>query len=74
MEAEISSKIGADKSQHTSDLQSYRSGYRPRRFDTRMGTIYLLVPKVRQGGYIPFFVSNRKRSEAALIQVVQRLS
>jgi transposase-like protein len=36
-----------------------------------MGTIYLLVPKVRQGGYIPFFVSNRKRSEAALIQVVQ---
>lgn len=71
MEAEISSKIGADKSQHTSDRQSYRSGYRPRRFDTRMGTIYLLVPKVRQGGYIPFFVSNRKRSEAALIQVVQ---
>lgn len=27
--------------------------------------------KVRQGGYIPFFVTERKRSEAALIQVVQ---
>ena len=26
---------------------------------------------MRQGGYIPFFVTERKRSEAALIQVVQ---
>ena len=34
-------------------------------------TMYLMVPKVRQGGYIPFFVTERKRSEAALIQVVQ---
>lgn len=36
-----------------------------------MGTMYLMAPKVRQGGYIPFFVTERKRSEAALIQVVQ---
>lgn len=71
MEAEISLKVGAEKSKHTADRQSYRSGYRPRRFDTRMGTMYLMVPKMRQGGYIPFFVSDRKRSEAALIQVVQ---
>ena len=49
----------------------YRSGYHPRRLDTLMGTMYLMVPKVRQGGYIPFFVMERKRSEAALIQVVQ---
>ena len=33
--------------------------------------MYLMVPKVRQGGYISFFVTERKRSEAALIQVVQ---
>mgnify|MGYP000422355555 FL=1 len=36
-----------------------------------MGTMYLVVPKVRQGGYILFFVTERKRSEAMLIQVVQ---
>ena len=30
-----------------------------------------MVPKVRQGGYIPFFITERKRSEAALIQIVQ---
>lgn len=30
-----------------------------------------MVSKVRQGGYIPFFVTERKRSETTLIQVVQ---
>ena len=30
-----------------------------------------MVPKMRQGGYIPFFVTERKRSEAAVIHVVQ---
>lgn len=29
------------------------------------------MPKLRQGGYIPFFVTEKKRSEQALIQVVQ---
>ena len=37
----------------------------------RLGTVYLSVPKIRQGGYIPFFVTEKKRSEQALIQVVQ---
>ena len=36
-----------------------------------MGTVYLLVPKVRKDGYVPFFVSERRRSEQALIAVVQ---
>lgn len=71
MEAEVSQKVGASKNQQEQARSTYRSGYRPRRFDTRMGSIYLMVPKVRNGGYIPFFVTERKRSEAALIQVVQ---
>ena len=71
MEAEVDQQLGAEKSQRTDGRSGYHSGYRPRRLDTRMGTMYLMVPKVRQGGYIPFFVTERKRSEAALIQVVQ---
>jgi putative transposase len=71
MEAEVSSRLGAEKHKHSNKRTSSRSGYRPRRYDTRMGTLYLLIPKVRNGGYIPFFVTARKRSEAALIQVVQ---
>lgn len=71
MEAEIETKIGAQKHEQSQTRTSYRSGYRPRRLDTRMGTIYLMVPKMRQGGYVPFFVTEHKRSETALIQVIQ---
>ncbi len=66
MEAEVDQQLGAEKSQRTDGRSGHRRGHRPRRLDTRMGTMYLMVPKVRQGGYIPFFVTERKRSEAAL--------
>jgi len=71
MEAEVESKLCAEKSERSSERQGYRSGYRVRRFDTRMGTMYLMVPKIRNGGYIPFFVEAKKRSEAALMNVIQ---
>lgn len=71
MEAEFSTKLGADKSERSSERNGYRSGYRTRRFDTRMGTMYLVVPKPRKGGYIPFFVTEKKRSEVALLNVIQ---
>ncbi|WP_418558138.1 IS256 family transposase [Hominenteromicrobium sp.] len=74
MEAEVSGQVGAGKSERADSRSGYRCGYRPRRLDTRMGTMYLMVPKIRQGGYIPFFVTERKRSETALIQVVQEES
>ena len=35
-----------------------------------IGTINLEIPKVRKGGYVPFFLDNRKRSEQALCAVV----
>ena len=65
MEAEVDQQLGAEKTQRTDGRSGYRSGYRPRRLDTRMGTMYLMVPKVRQGGYIPFFVTERTRKEIA---------
>lgn len=70
-EAEVSRQLGAEKNEQSQERKSYRSGYRQRRLDTRMGTMYLLVPKVRNGGFIPFFITERKRSEAALILVIQ---
>ena len=71
MEIEVARKTGAPKGSHSQGRTGYRCGYRVRRFDTRLGTVYLSVPKIRQGGYIPFFVTEKKRSEQALIQVVQ---
>lgn len=71
MDVEVAAKINAHKSERTDERKGYRSGYRVRRFDTRMGTMYLFVPKLRQGGYIPFFVSEKSRSETALLNVIQ---
>ena len=71
MQLEAESKVGAEKNKHSKERNTYFSGYRVRRFDTRMGTLYLMVPKLRNGGYVPFFVVERKRSEQALVQVIQ---
>jgi transposase-like protein len=71
MLVESSIKVGVDKGKHSRERKTYFSGTRLRRFDTRYGTVYLMVPKLRNGGYIPFFVTERKRSEIALMQVVQ---
>lgn len=71
MEAEVTAKVQAQKSERTDSREAYRSGYRVRRFDTRMGTMYLFVPKLRKGGYVPFFVTEKSRSETALLQVIQ---
>ena len=71
MDVEVAAKINAHKSERTDTRQGYRSGFRVRRFDTRMGTMYLFVPKLRKGGYIPFFVTEKSRSETALINVIQ---
>lgn len=71
MDVEVAAKINAQKSERTDSRQGYRSGFRVRRFDKRMGTMYLFVPKLRKGGYIPFFVTEKSRSETALINVNQ---
>ena len=71
MRIEAEAKVGAAKGQHSKDRTTHFSGGRARRVDTRMGTVYLVVPKIRKGGYVPFFISERRRSEQALIAVVQ---
>ena len=71
MQIEAESKVGAEKGKHTKDRKTYFSGARVRRLEMRLGTLYLYIPKVRKGGYIPFFITERKRSELALMTLVQ---
>jgi transposase-like protein len=71
MEAEVTAKIGAEPHERNSERTTHRNGYRERRWDTRLGTLTLNVPKLREGGYVPSFIEHRKRSEQALISVIQ---
>ena len=49
MELEVSEEIGAERYQRTEERKTYRNGYRKRRWDTRVGTVQLAIPKLRQG-------------------------
>jgi len=46
-------------------------GYRERTFDTRLGSLNLKIPKLRQGSYFPPFLEARKTTEKALAAVIQ---
>ena len=70
METEVSRKVDSDNGEHNAERFGYRSGYRKRRFNTRLGTIDLNIPKLRKGGYEPSFLKCRQRSEEALISAV----
>src|SRR3954463_15237499 len=72
MEAEVSELIGARLGERTEDRATHRNGYRPRRWDTRAGEIEAQIPKLRQGSYFPSILAPRKRSEQALVAVVQQ--
>src|SRR5688572_8528242 len=73
MELEVSALIAAELGERRpDDRATHRNGYRERRWDTRAGEIELQIPRIRQGSYFPSFLEPRKRSEQALLAVVQQ--
>src|SRR5437016_7425625 len=70
METEVSSQIGAAPYERSSERLAYRNGYRTRRWDTRVGTIELKIPKLTAGVYFPALLEPRRRAEKALHAVV----
>ena len=70
MEAEVAEQIGAAHGERSETRLTRRNGYRERRWDTRVGTIELEIPKLREGSYFPSLLEPRRRSERALVSVV----
>lgn len=71
MEAEVSELVGAERYERTDSRTDHRNGARHRRWDTRVGTIDLKVPRLREGSYFPSFLEPRRRSERAMLAVIQ---
>jgi transposase-like protein len=72
MEAEVSELVGAGLGERAPEVRlTHRNGYRSRSWSTRAGEIELAIPKIRRGSYFPSFLEPRKRSEQALVAVVQ---
>ena len=72
MDAEVSAQIGAQHGERSPDRVTHRNGYRSRDWDTRVGTMELRIPKLREGSYFPSLLEPRRRSEKALLSVVQQ--
>ena len=70
-EADVEGLIGAGRHERSPERLNWRNGYRERALDTRLGTLQLRVPKLRQGSYFPPFLEPRKVSEKALVAVIQ---
>ena len=71
MEADVEGVIGAGRHERTLERATYRNGYRDRSLDTRLGSLQLRIPKLRQGSYFPPFLEPRKLTEKALVAVIQ---
>jgi len=71
IDAEAEEVIGAERYERTPDRQTYRNGTRERGLETRVGELELKIPKMRKGSYLPSLLAPRKRSEEALLAVVQ---
>jgi transposase-like protein len=71
MEADVEGLVGAGRHERSPERLNYRNGYRDRVLDTRLGSLQLRVPKLRQGSYFPPFLEPRKTSEKALVAVIQ---
>ena len=71
MEMEVEEYVGAARHERSPGRTGQRNGYRERSWDTRVGTVDLKVPRVRDGGYFPSLLEPRRRAERALSAVVQ---
>jgi putative transposase len=71
METDVEGVIGAGRHERSGERTTYRNGYRDRTLDTRLGSLQLRIPKLRQGSYFPPFLEPRRTSEKALVAVIQ---
>jgi len=67
MELERDAHIGAESYELTGSRKTYRNGYKPRRLNTRVGSITLQIPQTRDGEFYPSILERYQRSEKALV-------
>lgn len=58
MEMEVEEHVGAARHERSVERVGRRNGYRQRNWDTRVGTVELSVPRVREGVTSPRFWSH----------------
>jgi transposase-like protein len=71
LSAQADAVCGAEYGERSPERVNSRNGYRYRDLDTRVGTLGVAVPKLREGSLYPdWLLERRKRAERALTSVV----
>jgi putative transposase len=71
MGAEADALCGAGYGERSLERVNRRNGYRERDWDTRVGSIELAIPKLREGSYFPeWLLQPRRRAEQAFVSVI----
>src|SRR3989454_1276153 len=71
MSADADAVCGAGYGDSVPERVSRRNGYRERDWDTRVGSIELALPKLREGSYFPdWLLQPRRRAEQAFVSVI----
>ena len=72
MEAEVGEIASACKGEIAPEArETMRNGYRRRDRETRVGTVPLHIPKLREGSCMPSFIEPRRTSERAFAATVR---
>jgi len=70
MDGEANALCGAAYGTRDEGRVNQRNGYRERVLETRLGSLDLAIPKLREGSYFPSFLEPRRRWEQAFVNVV----
>jgi putative transposase len=71
MGADADAVCGAGYGERSPERVNRRNGYRERDWDTRVGSIELAVPRLREGSYFPdWLLQPRRRAEQAFVSVI----
>ncbi|SHE62061.1 IS256 family transposase [Alkalibacter saccharofermentans] len=73
LNAQVSEQIGADRYERSDDRLGYRNGFRMRSMTTRVGTIELQVPRLRDGNFSTTLFRQYQRSEQALVLAMMEM-
>jgi transposase-like protein len=73
LEAQVTEQLKAELNERTEERQGYRNGYRERPIVTRIGRLFLEVPRVRSGEFSMEMFERYQRSEQALLLALMEM-
>ena len=73
LEQQRTEQVKAGEYERTDGRQGYRNGYKPRRLTTRVGTLTLRVPQIRNGIFSTDLFRRYQRSEQALVLALMEM-